>query len=341
MPNFLAAIPGLSPLQQSMRGEKALKSCAHPLVTVIVPVYKVEYFLPRCIDSILNQSYRNLEIILVDDGSPDQCPIICDNLQEKDSRVIVIHKDNGGLSSARNVGIQLAKGDYLCFVDSDDYISSDMIEQLVLAAHIKNAPISACSFTSDENLLQNGITEEVRLFSAADALYEILNDRAFCTSAWAKLFDRKLFDNIVFPEGKYYEDYGTIYKLIHKAGTIAFSDVKKYYYTINISGITKGGFSHRQMDYFFISQELEIFLAENYPEYLKIAHFRAMNMAISLYKKIAQSPDRAQFEEDRTALLEIIKLNSAGFLFSDYPLKKKVAGLMISFFPRFSERLLS
>ncbi len=318
-----------------------MRSDSRPLVTVIVPVYKVEEFLSRCVESVISQSYHDLEIILVDDGSPDRCGEICDCYRGKDERIIVIHKENGGLSSARNAGIRVARGKYLCFVDSDDYIQSELIEQLLAAIARTGASISACGFASDENLLQNGITEEIRLFPAAEAIREILKDGAICTSAWGKLYERSLFDDILFPEGKYYEDYATTYKLFHKGGRIAYALTKKYYYTINTAGITRSPFSSRNMDYFAISEEVEAFIDDNYPELSSLVKNRSVSVAISLYRKLSHTPGRGQYRVEGEKLTDIIRKNLPGFLLSSYPVLKKTVGLFISLFPEISLKLLN
>ena len=318
-----------------------MRSCSHPLVTVIVPVYKVEQYLERCVNSIISQSYTNLEIILVDDGSPDRCPAICDGYSQRDERIQVIHKKNGGLSSARNAGMNASNGQYFCFVDSDDYILPDMIEQLVGMVQAFHTPISACSFSSEEGRLRQGLTDEIRLLSAAEALREILTDGLVCTSAWAKLFDRELFSDVSFPEGKIFEDYATIYKLFHKAGKIAFADAAKYYYTPNYAGITKSSFSFRQMDYFSVSDEIERFVKEYYPDLTPLVQNREVDMAVSLYRKLSVTPERDRFEEERKTLVRHIRKGLFGFFSSHYPTEKKLSSLAVSLFPVLTEKLFS
>lgn len=318
-----------------------MRSCSRPTVTVIVPVYKVENYLSRCVESIQKQSWAELEIILVDDGSPDRCGEICEAYRAGDERITVIHKENGGLSSARNAGLRIAKGDWLCFVDSDDYIQTDMIEQLLTAAEKSGAPIAACGFTSDEKMLRSGITEELRIFTAAEAIREIVADGAICTSAWAKIYERRLFDGILFPEGMLYEDYGTIYKLLHRAGRVAFVDTEKYYYTYNVGGITKSAFSAKQMDYFTVSDELAAFVAENYPELSGPVRFRATDMAISLLRKLSVTPEPERFAEEEKTLVGIIRKNCPGFLFSRYAAAKKLSGLAVALCPGLTRRLFA
>lgn len=178
------------------------------LLSVIVPVYKVEPYLDRCVESIVNQTYSNLEIILVDDGSPDDCPRMCDGWAEKDSRIRVIHKENGGVSDARNVGIALATGEYLAFVDSDDYIAENMYEILISAMHRTGAEI-ACSGT---NIVKNGVETTVRslqkkmCFSEELALREVLLRGNVNEAVWDKVYRKTLFQGILFPKGEISED---------------------------------------------------------------------------------------------------------------------------------------
>ena len=199
------------------------------LISVIVPVYKVENFLKRCVDSIINQTYRNLEIILVDDGSPDNCGRICDEYQKRDSRVRVIHKDNGGLSDARNAGIEIATGQFLGFVDSDDYIAPDMYEHLYSILVNNNADISVCS----ASIVQEGgrpeytDDEKILVFHGQGILYSLVYEKKFTVN---KLYKRQVFDGVEFPVGMLYEDLATTYRLMEQANTIVVSFAKKYAY---------------------------------------------------------------------------------------------------------------
>lgn len=175
------------------------------LISVIVPIYKVESYLNRCIDSIINQTYKNLEIILVDDGSPDRCGEICDNYAKLDSRIRVIHKINGGLSSARNAGLKIAKGDYIGFVDSDDYIKTDMYENLINACIMNECHVSGVRY---ERRYQNGLKEDSltvitdnSLKSSEEYFRELLlhvGDVSVCT----KLFEKSILENLFFDERK-------------------------------------------------------------------------------------------------------------------------------------------
>lgn len=212
------------------------------LVSVIVPVFKVEQFLPRCVESIQNQTYQNMEIILVDDGSPDQCPAICDMYARMDSRVQTIHKENGGLSDARNAGIEIARGDYLCFVDSDDYIQPTMIENMILEAQENNAKLVIANlkvvdekgyrvFESEKSPIHKGT------FTAQELLPKFYQGMGwYYIVAWNKLYHRSLFENIRFPVGKIHEDEYITAQIIWKARKIACIDSEEYIYIYQRKG---------------------------------------------------------------------------------------------------------
>ncbi len=203
-----------------------------PVISIVVPVYKVEAYLEKCVDSILNQTFTDFELILVDDGSPDKCPRICDEYAKRDSRVKVIHKENGGLSDARNVGIEVATGTFIGFVDSDDYIASDMYESLYRLATENNCDMAVCQAVivgeNEEAIYED--SDEVRVFDSAEALNQMICGRLFTVNTWNKLYKRELFDNIRFPKGMLYEDLATTYKLISVSDKVAYSPIKKYAY---------------------------------------------------------------------------------------------------------------
>ncbi len=209
------------------------------LVSVVVPVYKVEDYLEKCIRSIQNQTYSNLEIILVDDGSPDRCGEICEEFAVKDERIKVFHKENGGLSDARNYGVQYATGKYLLFVDSDDYISETLIEKTVNAAETHS-----CDFVLfDYYYVKNGI-EEVRTCEEIpkNKVISLKKEKSLFTmppSAWSKLFNREFYMNsgIEFPKGLYFEDLGTTPKFLLQAENIFYLKEPLYYYMIRSTSI--------------------------------------------------------------------------------------------------------
>lgn len=206
-----------------------------PLISVIVPVYKVERYLDRCIQSIVDQAYRNLEIILVDDGSPDRCPQICDSFAQKDDRVFVIHKHNGGLSSARNAGLEKARGDFIGFVDSDDYIASDMYESMLTNLQKEDADIA---FTSSAHVYEDGsistkhlVQGQYLVLNTEEAFRYINLPGYFGIAAWDKLLKREIIGDLRFPEDtKRDEDYGFAYATLDRAHTVVYDSSPKYFY---------------------------------------------------------------------------------------------------------------
>lgn len=200
------------------------------LISIIVPVYNVQEYLKNCINSILNQSYKNIEIILVDDGSTDESSSICDLYVKKDNRIKVIHKENGGLSDARNMGIKSARGKYITFVDSDDYLDENYVKVLYILITENNSDI-ACSRMKKTDSLNDKIinkNEKINIYNSIDAIKEILYQRNIDNSAPSKLFKKDLFENILFPVGYAFEDLDTMYKLFLQANKIV-STTNNYY----------------------------------------------------------------------------------------------------------------
>ena len=200
------------------------------LISVIIPVYKVEKLLRRCVQSVIDQSYINLEIILVDDGSPDNCGVICDELAQADSRVKVIHKKNGGLSDARNAGIDIATGDWIGFVDSDDYIASDMYENLLSLCRRTGADIAVCKYICvlEDETAEFKTSGEFRVIE--DPFREFICNKCCAVNVWNKLYKKELFGKIRYPVGILYEDLATTYKLIDCTKKIVISDSEHYAY---------------------------------------------------------------------------------------------------------------
>ena len=293
-------------------------------------MYNVENYLEACLESICAQTYKNLEIILVDDGSKDDSGRICERYAMRDKRIVVLHKENGGLSSARNAGIRVARGEYLTFIDSDDYITVDMIEQLHCA--IVGSDISVCWDTIDENALQKGIIQDIKKYSSYETLKRIFKEKGLTTSAWGKLFKKDLFNGVYFPEGMIYEDYATIYKILDRAASVAVVESPKYYYRTNPTSITKSTFNKKRMDYFTVSDEIMAFVAEKYPRLKKYVRRRAVRYAISFLKEISAS----DFEDKETIdrLVRIVRKSVFEYLFSGYAILSKAYGLYIALFPK-------
>ncbi len=210
-------------------------------ISIIIPVYGVEQYLKRCVDSVRNQTYRNLEIFLVDDGSPDMCPQICDEYAKIDERIIVIHKKNGGLSSARNAALDAATGSFILCVDSDDYIHPQAVEKLYNACITYDTDISIGLHYVEKGehlLIEDPIIDEVELYNSFEGLYTLISDKKMRNYAWNKLYKSELFEDVRYPEGKSYEDIATTYLLFHKARKICRIPEYLYYYQIRIDSIS-------------------------------------------------------------------------------------------------------
>ena len=222
------------------------------LISVVVPIYKVEKFLPTCIESLIKQSYKNMELILVDDGSPDLCPKICDKYKQLDSRIKVIHKTNGGLSDARNAGIEIAQGEWITFVDSDDYVGDDFLKTLYIMARKSNADISICDY---ESVLDDGAEERkythVVEYNNVECLKKtyIPEVHGMEFTAWGKLYRIGMFRNmgIRYPVGKIHEDTFTTHKLLYEANRIVFFDEIEYFYRRREESIMTSAFNKKRL----------------------------------------------------------------------------------------------
>lgn len=209
-------------------------------VSVIVPIYKVEKYLGECIRSLIQQTYRNLEIILVDDGSPDSCGEMCDQFAKLDSRIKVIHKENGGLSDARNVGICAATGDYIGFVDSDDYVDSRFYEYLLSLVKKYDADIAECYsiMFRDGEEPSGTIIDGTKVFMPREWITETNLGQFLSCVAWNKIYKRELFNGITYPLGVHYEDEATTYRVVYKATRIVRGESRLYFYRQRENSIT-------------------------------------------------------------------------------------------------------
>lgn len=237
-------------------------------ISIVVPVYNVASYLPACIESLLKQKFSNLEIILVDDGSTDCSGEICDAFSRKDSRIVVIHKKNGGLSSARNAGIEKAKGKYVGFVDGDDWISCDMYGELFRLAETLQAQIVCCRYmevTGNQPCEKEWSTPSVTVFETRKVL-ETFFRRKITESVCDKLFLRNLFQEIRFPEGEINEDTTVFVKLVMKSRQTVLLDRYLYFYRIREGSITKSGYSEKFRIVDKHITEIEKMINQYYPE---------------------------------------------------------------------------
>lgn len=284
------------------------------LISIIVPIYNVECYLKRCVESIQNQTYKNLEIILVDDGSPDRCGEICDAYAKEDMRIRVLHKENGGLSDARNAGIQVANGEYIGFVDSDDYINTHMYECLLQSITNTSADVAICGLryvkdadSCDVNQIQytDEIREETLSGREVQDKYFDKIERVTFTVAWNKLYKRELFETIRYPKGKLHEDEFTTYKLLYQAKRIAVINEIGYYYVIR-EGSIMGRFNAKRYDLleayrskmnFYLEHKEERLFHQMIPLYMRMSaqYEKWMRGSISIELKQRSVENRKQF----------------------------------------------
>ena len=241
-----------------------------PSVSVIVPVFKVEDYLGRCIYSVVNQTYSDLQIILIDDGSPDECALMCDEWAEKDDRITVIHKLNGGQAEARNYGMQFVCGEYISFIDSDDYISDDFIEVLLSTAIEHGSDIAVCDFTK---CYENGEYKEyhddsaLSDFSTNDGMTALLNGDTFHLHVWDKLYKLKVVKDICFNVGRIHEDVSWVYRVFGEANRITKINRTMYFYLQRESSTTGQDYnSLRSLDFLAEKRDCQLYIEKNYPE---------------------------------------------------------------------------
>ena len=260
-----------------------------PLISVIVPVYNVEKYIKECLNSIIKQTYKKLQIILIDDGSTDNSGEICDSYQAKDDRINVIHKENGGLSDARNKGLEIAEGDYLAFVDSDDFIAEDYVEYLLRILEKYNADVSVCSkqnFNAGEVIKKKEEEAEVIVYTGIAAMESLLYQKNIENSAWGKLYKASLFKDIFYPVGKLYEDLGTTYKVLYKAEKVIWSSEKKYFYRQRYDSIMKKKFTMSNIDRIEVSQDLLRFVEDKCKSLHKAAVSRFFISNIQVLREV-------------------------------------------------------
>lgn len=272
------------------------------LISVIVPVYKVEEWLDECVESIVNQSYKNLEIILVDDGSPDNCPQLCDKWAKKDERIKVIHKENGGLSSARNAALDIMTGDYISFIDSDDYIHKDMYQIMLEDLKRTKSDIVKCGRYIDN---QKTLTKKIVVDSTKEYKHEQILDcffyhkDDFCSGVWDKLYKASLFENIRFPDGLNSEDYYIYAVVYNRAKKLYYNNSFLYYYRIREDSICrKKEITEHSFDKIIVSDKVYNYVANNYPERKDDAQIFQSISRFSIYQEVLQLDHPKELEEE-------------------------------------------
>jgi glycosyltransferase involved in cell wall biosynthesis len=259
-------------------------------ISVIVPVYKVEKYLRSCIESIQNQTYKNLEIILIDDGSPDNCGAICDEMAKKDKRIKVIHQENGGVSKARNNGIKAATGDYIGFCDSDDYMDIDMYETLYNTIKKYNADIAMVSLTlhdlTGKEIPVYGSGREI-VYNRVEAVEHFLRGDAFCYTGYCHLIKSDLCKSVAFDEKrKMHEDRYFTFELLTKANIISINDTCKYHYVLRGESMTMRPFGMERLDVIYFADKIRDYIKRTYPQLIGLSELNYMRACLDVYKLI-------------------------------------------------------
>ena len=265
-----------------------------PLVSIIVPVYNVEKYLDKCLDSVVNQTYTNLEIILVDDGSPDNCPAMCNAWKSRDPRINVIHQKNGGLSVARNGGMKLATGEFIGFVDTDDWIERNMVECLLSALLETDADIATCCFQQEregsKDNKENRKSLERRLLSSDEALKQLFLGKRFIQNVvWNKLYRRTVISDLWFPAGKLYEDGLWTAKALGNARLIVTIDYPLYHYLYRPESLSHDARQKRKRfedEYEMIQQRID-YIRESKPSLEKLAFLKLQDFCCREYLDIS------------------------------------------------------
>lgn len=243
------------------------------LISVIVPVYKVEKFLNRCIDSILAQTFTDFELILVDDGSPDRCGEICDEYSLVDKRIQVIHQENKGLSAARNIGIDWvwknSECEWITFIDSDDWVNEKYLEVLYNAAIKSNSAISSAAYSQTDGKSPWITVKEVPLYQIWKVEDYYIKHNLTATIAWGKLYQKECFKEIRYPVGKLHEDEFTTHKILFMSDKMAVVDFPLYAYYVNSSGISKSMWSPKRLDQLEALEERILYFSKRKQEKLK------------------------------------------------------------------------
>ena len=265
-----------------------MSNYGNELISIIVPVYNVEQYLEKCVDSIINQTYKNLEIILVDDGATDSSSKLCDKLAKIDNRIKVYHKENGGLSDARNYGVERATGDYIGFVDSDDYIDAEMYEKLYEAIKKENVDVAECNLKIIYPEREELFTEQnyYNVCTKQEYLEEYLKIEKIFGSVWTKLISRKIAKELLFPKGKLYEDTYYAYDLINVANSFVLIDSPSYNYLMRENSITNSKFNPRIFDLIEIVEKFHKTTYKNYPGLKEAADCRKMYAYFSVLNSI-------------------------------------------------------
>ena len=280
-----------------------------PLISVIVPAYNVEKFIGKCIDSILRQSFKDFEVLLIDDGAKDSTPEICDACAKKDSRIKVYHKENGGLSDARNYGIDRMQGKYVTFIDSDDYVDSGYFEYLYgLITQEEDIQIAICgkkSVREDENASPDPETFH-EIITGERAVQKMLCGHGSGHSAWGKLYSANLWKTVRYPKGKIYEDYATTYRVMALVDKAAWGNAAMYFYVQHIESIMHQKCSRRSLSLVDIADEETEFIVKKWPALKQEALARKVTSGLKCLQNILNAKNE-ELDDNKQKTVEDVR----------------------------------
>lgn len=283
-------------------------SYMNPLISIIVPVYNVEPYIERCIESLINQTYVNIEILLVDDGSRDNSGVICDRFAKLDKRIKVFHKENGGLSDARNYGLDRANGEYISFIDSDDYVDIDYIEFLYNLIN-EGYKLALCSlhvvFTSNNRIVNKGNNKKYVLDSEKCIEMMCYQDEVD-TAAYAKMAHKSLYKDLRFPKGKLFEDIGTTYLLFDQCEKIICDFTPKYYYIIRENSIVTSKFNSKKLDLIEMTDKMASYVNRKYINLKKATLRRQCYARFSTLNQMLNIKD-AEYLNERKKIVKFLR----------------------------------
>jgi len=318
-----------------------------PKISIIIPVYNVEKYLERCVYSVLTQTLKDIEVILVNDGSTDSSGVLCDDFAIKNNRIKVVHKQNGGLSSARNEGLKYATSDLVGFIDSDDWISSDMYEYLWNLQQKNDADIVSCNYMlafDYPTKIKNAKIKEY-VFTRNEALKKYLELGAFSRindySAWKKLYKKKLFSDVEFPDGMLFEDMPTNFRLIQKCSKYVYSTKICYFYFQNSVSITRNQYSKRHNDLIKSSEMIGLYAKKEDNDIQKLAKILRIKSYFSLLTKVVRfgvndDVDDVYISEN---LLIPFRDDYKAFMNSKFSWKIKILGTLYNFAWKFTKKI--
>ena len=301
-------------------------------ISIIVPVYNVEKYLHRCVDSVLAQTHQNIEVLLIDDGSQDNSGKICDEYAEKDARVRVFHKENGGVSSARNLGLIEAKGEYIGFVDADDYIDSSMYEILLRNLIVEDAEISVCSYYQEDKdgVFHRHWDQDEHLILIDDKQIKcLISNQYYTCSCWDRLYKRELVNNSAFDETvSLYEDYLFLYHVLKKSHKTVFTSQPLYYYCNNSNSASNTGFSEKTMGIVesckVVMEDIQLY----YPRIYNCAKIEYMRINIFCCSLLALSGEK--YKKEKKQLQRNVRQMLPRYLFSYASFGYKVFAVCIA-----------